>query len=81
MSIAERIAEMIPDYPNAGYCDDCIAQALDLSGRQEAQRVTSALAVTSEFQRWQDECELCGKTKLVICHAQKIVDKRTPSGT
>jgi len=67
--IAEQIAEMIPGKDHAGVCDDCIAQTLGLSRRQQAQRVTSALGVTPTYHRWTDECYTCGKTKLVIAHA------------
>ncbi|AXK41042.1 hypothetical protein DVR09_00700 [Erythrobacter aureus] len=67
--IAHEIVEMIPGKDAQGVCDDCITAALGLSRRQQAQRVTSALAVTPSYHRWQDECYMCGKTKLVIAHA------------
>ena len=68
--IADKIAEVIPAYPSEGFCDDCLAEAVGIR-RQQAQRITSALAITSDYQRWNDECELCGRTKLVICHAKR----------
>lgn len=68
-SIAERIAEMIPNKDHAGVCDDCIAGTLALSRRQQAQRVTSAFAVTPSYHRWTDECYMCGDIKLVISRA------------
>jgi hypothetical protein len=51
------------------YCDDCIATILGLSRRQQAHRVTSALATTPSFRRWKGVCSVCGKDKMVIRHA------------
>jgi hypothetical protein len=47
------------------YCDDCIAKSLLLPNRNQAQHVTGAIAETTEFQRAEAKCSLCGSVKLV----------------
>lgn len=46
MTIAERIASFLRHRAGATFCDDCIADALELPRRQEAQAVASALGTT-----------------------------------
>jgi hypothetical protein len=53
------------------YCDDCIAQKIPLKRRQQAQRVTGALAMTGDFVRESGGCAECGADKL----ATKAVKK------
>jgi hypothetical protein len=67
-SIPERVTKFIGD-GGVPVCDDCIAAFLKLSRRQQAHRVTSALAVTPLYHRYQGECTHCGREKLVIEHA------------
>ena len=69
MMIAERVNEFITAKRPAAFCDDCIAEELELSRRQQAHRVTSALGTTSNFQRGQGICSRCGEDRLVICCA------------
>ena len=69
MLIAERVNKFITDHMPDAFCDDCIAEELGLSRRQQAHRVTSALATTADFRREVDSCSLCGKEKKVIRHA------------
>lgn len=64
MIIAERVNLWIRQHKGA-YCDDCIAEALDLR-RQQANRVTMALGTSSDFQRQRHACSQCGAEKLVI---------------
>ncbi|PYX28223.1 MAG: hypothetical protein DMG77_16605 [Acidobacteria bacterium] len=67
MTIAERVSNFLRDkHPGTSYCDDCIAKQLDLSRRQQAQRVTIALAVTKDFVRQIGTCPECkGRDKFV----------------
>lgn len=46
--------------------DDCIADKLNLSVRQHANRRTRELAGSSGFERRKDVCSLCAGEKLVI---------------
>jgi hypothetical protein len=66
MSIAERVNKFLTDHQPAAFCDDCLAERLQLSRRQQAHRVTSALGTTSNFSRANGRCSLCGDEKLVI---------------
>ena len=68
MLIAERVNNFITDHTPDAFCDDCIAEQLDLS-RQQTQRVTIALATTDSFLREIDSCSLCGKEKKAIRRA------------
>jgi hypothetical protein len=65
MTIPQRINEFITKHRPNAFCDDCIAEKLDLSRRQQAHRVTSALGPTGDFRREVDSCSLCGNEKKV----------------
>lgn len=65
MTIAERVSDWLRQKRSEAYCDDCIQEQLDLSRRQQAFRVTSALGTTSDFERQTGNCSSCGKEKLV----------------
>ena len=69
MSIAERVNKFITKHKPDAFCDDCIAEQLDLSRRQEANLVTITLATTDNFQREIDNCSLCREVKKVIRRA------------
>jgi len=69
MSIAERVNKFITDHMPDAFCDDCIAEQLDLSRRQEANLVTITLATTDNFRRERDNCSLCREVKKVIRRA------------
>jgi hypothetical protein len=51
MSIPEQVTEFLKKQPGQAYCDDCIAEEIPLKRRQQAQRVTGALAMTADFVR------------------------------
>lgn len=65
-TIAWRVNEFITRAKPRAYCDDCIANAIKLSRRQQSARVTGALETTSDFVRELDECAGCGTQKKVI---------------
>ena len=69
MTIAERVNSFITEHRPNAFCDDCIAEQLSLSSRQEAQHITSALATTDSFQRVRGICSICGSEKKVINRA------------
>lgn len=68
-TIAERVNEYITAARPRAVCDDCIADALKLSRRQQSARVTGALETTSDFERVEDECSMCHGYKKVIRRA------------
>lgn len=69
MMIAERVNTFITGRKPKAFCDDCIKEQLGLSRRQQAQRVTGALATTDCFQRASGICSICGSEKKVINRA------------
>jgi hypothetical protein len=64
-SIPERVSSFLRQNDGVPYCDDCIQKNLFLKRRQQAHRVTSALAQTREFIREKGICSDCGGDKLV----------------
>ncbi len=68
---------LIPDRVNAfltvrrpnRFCDNCIAESLELSWRQDAQKATSVLETMDSFHRALGVCSMCGKEKMVIQRA------------
>ena len=66
--IAERVNAFLTEQAPLSFCDDCIAQRLELSRRQQAHRVTSALGTTTNFRREDGMCDCCGQAKKVIRH-------------
>jgi len=65
-SIAYRVNDYVTKLRPRAVCDDCIADALALSRRQQAARVSGALETTSDFVREIDECVTCHNVKKVI---------------
>ena len=71
-SVAERINEYLTKRP-VPICDDCLAQALGLSRRQQAAAVTIVLGTTPSFNRYDGACTDCvGPPKKVISCANRI---------
>jgi hypothetical protein len=66
LSIPERVVAFLKKHPKTPYCDDCIKENVQLKRRQQAQRVTGALATTHDFLREAGKCSECGDSKLVI---------------
>jgi uncharacterized protein YaaQ len=62
----DRIRAFVTRLAPAAVCDDCIAERLELSVRQQAIDVTRELAGTQGFVRQKGPCALCGADKLVI---------------
>ena len=67
MKVPERVAQFLKGKRPARYCDDCLADRLQLERRQQAQQATAALGAASSFLRESGTCSVCFKTaKLVI---------------
>ena len=64
-TIAKRVNDYITKQRNDPVCDGCIAKALGVR-HQQANRVTMALETTSDFNRWDGVCHVCGKELKVI---------------
>ena len=70
MKVPERVAQFLKDKQPARYCDDCLADQLELERRQQAQQATAALAAGSGFLREKGRCSLCGKTAKLVSAAE-----------
>ncbi len=69
MLISQRVNNFLSERRPGQYCDDCIADNLRLKRRQQAQRVTSALGTTADFDRTLGVCSMCVNRKLVTRRA------------
>jgi hypothetical protein len=65
MTVEDRIIDHLHKHSRQVYCDDCLADLLQLKRRQQAQRVTSCLASKPGFTRISKRCSECDKVKLV----------------
>jgi hypothetical protein len=64
VTIAKRVGRWLLINRGA-YCDDCIANELQLSRRQQANRASISLAKVSYFYRGKGVCSICGAQKQV----------------
>lgn len=64
--IPDRVTSFLRNHRCQYFCDDCLAAALSLSRRQQAQAVTAPLGRTAEFNRGAGSCSNCGCQKTVI---------------
>jgi hypothetical protein len=71
LTIAQRVVAFLRENAPAAFCDDCIADRLGFSQRQQANRVTGTLALTARFRREIGACSLCSQTKKVIRYAAR----------
>jgi hypothetical protein len=70
MDVAEQVNKFLTDNRPSAFCDDCIADKLQLSRRQQAFRVTSALGTPgTSFVRQQGTCSSCGEERKVTNRA------------
>ncbi len=65
-SMPDRVSAFLTAQRPSRFCDDCIAESLELRQRQDAQKATSALETTDSFHRALGICSMCGKKKKVI---------------
>ncbi len=67
-SMSDRVNAFITAQRPSRFCDDCIAESLEL-GRHDVQKGSSALETTDSFHRALGICSMCGKEKTVIQRA------------
>jgi hypothetical protein len=65
MSVLDDIRKLIERLAPAPICDDCIAEKLNLTARQNANRHTRELAGQDHIERHKDVCAICGGDKMV----------------
>lgn len=68
-TIPERVNAYITKGRPDAYCDDCIAEGLELPRRQQVHVIASTLATTDRFNRCIGECAICGKVKSITARA------------
>ena len=69
MSMWERVNAFLTAQRPSRFCDDCIAESLEVVGKPEVQKATSALKTMDSFHRAWGICSMCGKKKKVTEHA------------
>jgi hypothetical protein len=69
MSMPERVNAFLTAQRPSQFCDDCIAESLEINGKPSIQEAASALATTDSFRRWLGICSMCGKEKTVTRRA------------
>ena len=69
MTVLQNVTDLIIKVSPEALCDDCIKDKLKLSVRQQASHKTRELAPVPGFDRREDACSACGKTKLVVRYA------------
>lgn len=48
------------------WCDDCLAQELQLPRRQQAQAVTGVLEETPQYERYRGACDQCREPSKMV---------------
>jgi hypothetical protein len=66
MEAMDQVANVLLGSRGNTYCNACLAESLAFEGRDDVQRVTSALADSASFQRIFGTCSVCGSERLVI---------------
>ncbi len=66
MTVLDDVYAFIVGNAPKGHCDDCIANALNLTVRQHANHKTRALAKDKSFIRQIGECAYCKKTNKIV---------------
>ncbi len=73
MSILDRVNAFLTAQRPSRFCDDCIAESLELIQKHKVKPkvrdAASALATTDSFRRWLGICSMCGKEKRVTRRA------------
>ncbi len=69
MSIPDRVNAFLTAQCPSRFCDNCIAESLEFSGKLKVQEAASALATTDSFHRSLGVCSMCGKEKRVTQRA------------
>ncbi len=73
MSMPDRVNAFLTAQRPSQFCDDCIAESLEMNGKHEVKPkvrdAACALATTDSFRRWLGICSMCGKAMQVIQRA------------
>ncbi len=73
MSIPDRVNAFLTAQRPSRFCDDCIAECLELLQKHDVKPkvrdAASTLETTDSFRRWLGICSMCGKEKRVIRRA------------
>lgn len=69
-TVLDRVRKFVERLAPEPVCDDCIAEKLELTIRQNAGHLTNELAGTDHFARDHAPCALCGAPKTVIRKAR-----------
>ncbi len=77
MSIRDRVSAFLTAQRLSRFCDDCIAESLELGGKQKvpkasivlAAEASIVLATMDSFHRALGICSMCGKEKTVTRRA------------
>ncbi len=69
-TVAERIADIIRTKRPQTLCDDCIAKILGLKKRQQANQATTALEHSTDFDRRDGMCSVCGRHDKMVIRAR-----------
>ncbi len=73
MSILDRVNAFLTAQRPSRFCDDCIAESLELiqkrGVKKKVREAASALETTYSFHRALGVCSMCGKKKKVIQRA------------
>ncbi len=68
-SMSDRVNAFLTAQRPSRFCDNCIAESLEFSGKHKVWVAVSALATTDGFHRALGVCSMCGKEKTVIQRA------------
>lgn len=66
MDKTDLAANLLFGSKGSGFCDSCMAEALELAHRHQAQQIRAALAESGSFSQDFGCCALCGRETVVI---------------
>jgi hypothetical protein len=69
MLVAQRVNDHVSSKSPHAMCDNCIQVELGLAQVAHATQITCALGTTSDFNRGQGVCLVCGRDRIVIRRA------------
>lgn len=75
----DRVEALVHRLAPAAICDDCIVERLSLGGLHQASVRTRELAGSSNYERCQGSCALCGDSKSLIrrCDSERAKAQRS----
>ncbi len=67
-TVLDQVKSLIERLAPEPVCDDCIAERLSLTARQQVNHKSREIAGMAGFESQNGECALCGATKKVVRH-------------